>query len=66
LWGNVTKVTLPLIALWLGPENIEITRIYLDTDLATKERVLNKFASAGVEVPRFKAKGEALAFLATL
>jgi hypothetical protein len=55
-----------VIALWLGHESIETTHIYLEADLATKERALSKLAPAGVEIPRFKAKDEVLAFLATL
>ena len=35
-------------------------------DLATKKRALQKLAPAGVEVPRFRAKDDVLAFLATL
>ena len=31
-----------LIALWLGHESVETTQIYLDADLALKERVLAK------------------------
>jgi integrase/recombinase XerD len=59
-------VDISVIALWLGHESIETTHIYLEVDLATKERALNKLAPAGAEVPRFKAKDEVLAFLATL
>ena len=57
---------LAVIALWLGHESIETTHLYLEADLATKERALNKLAPAGAEVPRFQAKDEVLAFLATL
>lgn len=59
-------VDLAVIALWLGHESIETTHIYLEADLATKEQALGKLAPAGVEVPRFKAKDEVLAFLAGL
>ena len=59
-------VDISVIALWLGHESIETTHVYLEADLATKERALNKLAPAGAEVPRFKAKDEVLAFLATL
>jgi len=55
-----------VISLWLGHESIETTHIYLEADLATKERALSKLAPAGSELPRFKAKDEVLAFLATL
>lgn len=59
-------VDISVIALWLGHESIETTHIYLETELATKEKALNKLAPAGAEVPRFKAKDDVLAFLATL
>jgi site-specific recombinase XerD len=59
-------VDISVIALWLGHESIETTHVYLEADLSTKERALNKLAPAGAEVPRFKAKDEVLAFLATL
>jgi integrase/recombinase XerD len=59
-------VDISVIALWLGHESIETTHIYVEADLATKERALNKLAPAGLDVPRFKAKDEVLAFLATL
>jgi len=59
-------VDISVIALWLGHESIETTHVYLEADLATKQRALNKLAPAGSEIPRFKAKDEVLAFLATL
>ena len=59
-------VDISVISLWLGHESIETTHIYLEADLATKERALSKLAPAGSELPRFKAKDEVLAFLATL
>jgi site-specific recombinase XerD len=59
-------VDISVIALWLGHESIETTHIYIEADLATKERALNKLAPAGAEVSRFKAGDKVLAFLATL
>ncbi|HEY6367456.1 MAG TPA: site-specific integrase [Candidatus Binatia bacterium] len=59
-------VDITVIALWLGHESIETTHIYLEADLETKERALNKLAPAGSEMPRFKAQDDVLAFLATL
>lgn len=59
-------VDIAVIALWLGHESTETTHIYLEADLETKERALNKLAPAGAAVSRFKAQDEVLAFLATL
>ena len=59
-------VDISVIALWLGHESIETTHIYLESDLDTKEKALNKLAPAGVAVRRFKATDEVLAFLASL
>ena len=33
-----------MIALWLGHESIETTHVYLEADLAIKERALQKLA----------------------
>jgi site-specific recombinase XerD len=59
-------VDIAVIALWLGHESIETTHIYLEADLQTKERALAKLAPAGAAMPRYRAKDEVLAFLATL
>jgi hypothetical protein len=59
-------VDLAVIALWLGHESTETTHRYLEADLTTKEYALQKLVPAGVEVPRFRAKDDVLAFLATL
>lgn len=59
-------VDISVIALWLGHESIETTHIYLEADLKTKERALEKLAPAGQAVRRYKAEDEVLAFLASL
>jgi site-specific recombinase XerD len=59
-------VDISVIALWLGHESIETTHIYLEADLKTKERALEKLAPAGATVSRYQAQDEVLAFLATL
>jgi integrase/recombinase XerD len=59
-------VDLAVIALWLGHERTETTHLDVEADLATKEHALQKRAPAGMEVPRFRAKDDGLAFLATL
>ena len=55
-----------VIALWLGHESIETTHIYLEADLETKERALEKVAPVQGAVKRFKADDALLTFLRQL
>ena len=55
-----------LIALWLGHESIQTTHVYVEADMATKERALNKLDPLGAKVGRFKTRDEGLAFLSML
>jgi site-specific recombinase XerD len=55
-----------VIALWLGPESIETTPIYLDANLALKEKVLAKTTQAGGSCRLFKPDDPLLAFLKSL
>ena len=56
-----------VIALWLGHESIETTQIYLDADLALKERALAKLAQADAKLPgRYRPDDQLLAFLKRL
>ena len=55
-----------VIALWLGHEGVETTQIYLDADLAMKERALARTAPPYVGRQRFRAKDSLLAFLESL
>ena len=55
-----------VIALWLGHESVETTQIYLDADLAIKERALAKTAPPNTRPGRFRPKDQLLAFLETL
>jgi integrase/recombinase XerD len=59
-------VDISVIALWLGHESTETTHIYIEADLATKERALEKLAPAGQSVPKYKANDAVMAFLETL
>ena len=59
-------VDIAVIALWLGHESIETTHIYLEADLATKERALAKLVPPEGSVPRFKPADSVLAFLDSL
>jgi integrase/recombinase XerD len=52
-----------VIALWLGHESIETTQMYLDADLSTKERALNRTAPLRVAKGRFRPDDELLTFL---
>lgn len=55
-----------VIALWLGHENVETTQIYLDADLAIKERALARVAPLHVGTRRFRPTDRLLAFLEAL
>ena len=52
-----------VIALWLGHEGVATTQIYLDADLAMKERALARTAPPHVGRQRFRPKDSLLAFL---
>jgi integrase/recombinase XerD len=55
-----------VIALWLGHESVETTQIYLDADLALKERALSKTAPIDVKGVRYRPDDELLSFLKRL
>ena len=59
-------VDIAVIALWLGHESIETTHVYLEADLATKERALQKLAPLAEQASRFTADDPLLAFLTSL
>ncbi len=59
-------VDISIIAPWLGHESIETTHVYIDVDLATKERALEKPAPAEAASFRFKPSDSVLAFLQQL
>jgi len=52
-----------VIALWLGHESIETTQIYLDADLALKEKILAKTIPFDSKPGKFKPDDKLLAFL---
>ena len=52
-----------VIALWLGHESVETTQMYLDADLAMKERALARTAPLHVGLGRFRPRDSLLAFL---
>jgi len=55
-----------VIALWLGHESVETTQIYLDANLALKEKALAKTTQPGGVCRLFKPDESLLAFLKTL
>jgi integrase/recombinase XerD len=59
-------VDMAVIALWLGHESLETTHVYVEADLATKERALEKLAPMPGMPARYRADDKFLAFLATL
>lgn len=60
-------VDIAVIALWLGHESLETTHVYVEADLATKERVLDKLAPMPPGTPaRYRPDDKLLAFLAAL
>ncbi len=52
-----------VIALWLGHESVETTQIYIDANLALKERALAKTTPMNSQHRRFRADDSLLAFL---
>ena len=59
-------VDMAVIALWLGHESLETTHVYVEADLATKERALAKLAPMLGTLARYQADDKLLAFLAAL
>jgi site-specific recombinase XerD len=55
-----------VIALWLGHESVETTQIYLDADLALKEKILAKTTQSDQRPHLFKPGDQLLAFLKDL
>jgi site-specific recombinase XerD len=55
-----------VIALWLGHEQIETTKVYLHADLELKERTLAKTAPANMKPGRYRPPDKLLAFLEAL
>jgi site-specific recombinase XerD len=55
-----------VIALWLGHESVETTQIYLDADLALKEKILAKTTQSAQPPRLFQPGDRLLAFLKSL
>ena len=52
-----------VIALWLGHESAETTNIYLQADLALKEKILAKTKPLNVKAGRYRPGDKLLQFL---
>jgi site-specific recombinase XerD len=59
-------VDMAVIALWLGHESLETTHVYVEADLATKERALEKLAPMPSMPDPYRADDKLLAYLAAL
>jgi site-specific recombinase XerD len=59
-------VDITVIALWLGHESVATTHLYLEADLAMKERALQKVQAPHVKSARYRPNDRALAFLDAL
>jgi len=55
-----------VIALWLGHERVDTTKIYLHADLALKERALARTKPPGTKPGRYQPPDKLLAFLQAL
>lgn len=51
------------IALWLGHESVETTQIYIDADLAIKERALARMSPVSAKPGRYRPDDRLMAFL---
>ena len=59
-------VDLSVIAMWLGHEDLETTHQYLDADLETKKRALDRLPSPAIRKPRRKSQPRLVEFLRRL
>lgn len=59
-------VDVAVIALWLGHESLETTHVYVEADLAMKQRALAKLTPAATRSRRYKPDDQLLAFLTAL
>jgi site-specific recombinase XerD len=59
-------VDITVITLWLGHENVTTTQIYLQADMALKQRALDRTTPPNTTPGRYKPPDQLLAFLETL
>ena len=59
-------VDISVIALWLGHESPTTTHMYVEADLAMKEKALAKLQEPASQTPRFHAPNTLMEFLKAL
>jgi integrase/recombinase XerD len=59
-------VDITVIALWLGHESPSTTHLYVEADLAMKERALQKLQDPSMKTTRYRPSDSVLAFLESL
>ena len=59
-------VDITVIALWLGHENVTTTQIYLQADMALKQRALDRTTPPATPPGRYQPPDQLLAFLEAL
>ncbi len=59
-------VDISVIALWLGHESTTTTHMYVEADLAMKEKALGKLQQPNAQAPRYQAHDTLLQFLRAL
>ena len=59
-------VDITVIALWLGHESPSTTHMYVEADLAMKERALGRLQPPSTTVPRYRPPDALMHFLQSL
>jgi integrase len=59
-------IDITVIALWLGHENVTTTQIYLQADMALKQRALDRTTPPNTIPGRYNPPDQILAFLEAL
>jgi integrase len=57
------NIDVAVIALWLGHENVATTSVYLNADLALKERALARTTPSNARPGRYRPPDSIVAFL---
>jgi integrase len=59
-------IDITVIALWLGHESPATTHMYLEADLAMKERALARLQAPDLKMTRYRPPDELMRFLSAL